>query len=122
MKIVFTNGIELNPIIVTGMQKFTLGEYRDNLTFVFSEEYSMDELDSAFTDIACETINIIGDDGSEAIHEGYAIRVELVKKQVETEEGVTENRIFVTMGQRTYAETQMSEMQNAMMALAGVEV
>ena len=120
MKIILTNGTELNTVIVTGGTKYVQGANRDALTFVFSESYSMDELDTAFTDTACESINIVGNDGSKAIHTGYTIRATLEKKRVETQkatesaEAAFENRIFVTMAQRTYSETKMAEMQEAL--------
>ena len=128
MKIILSNGTELDPMIVTGAFEYVHGINRDALTFVFNDSHDMEDLDRTFTDAACESINIIGDDGSEAIHTGYTIRTKLMKKAVEVEkateekEAVYENRIFVTMAQRSYTESQMAEMQNAMMALAGVEV
>ena len=114
MKTILTNGTELTPIMVTGATKYIQGANRDSLTFIFGENYSMDELDAIFTEAACESINIIGDDESEAIHTGYTIRAELVKKYVEVQTAtestpaVFENRIFVTMAQRTYAETKLA--------------
>lgn len=114
MKIVLVNGVEIAPIMVTGATKYIQGANRDALTFIFDETHSMDELDAIMTETSCESINIIGDDGSEAIHTGYTIRAELVKKQVEVQvatenaEAVFENRIFVTMAQRTYAETKLA--------------
>ena len=114
MKIVLTNGTELTPIQVTGELKHIQGVNRDTLNFIFSEELSMDELDAIFTEDACESITIVGDDESEAIHTGYTIRTELVKKQVEVQketeehEAVFEKRIFVSMAQRTYAETKLA--------------
>ena len=129
MKIIFTNGTELNPIMVTGAPNYFQGVSRDSLTFVFSGDSDMEALDKAFTEAACEHITIVGGDGTEAIHSGYTVRVELVKKQVETQkatfdtEAVFENRVFVTMAQRTYAETQLAAMQAAMNALlTGEEV
>lgn len=116
MKIVLANGVEITSIMVTGATKYIQGANRDALTFIFGESYSMDELDAIMTEAACESINIVGDNGSEAIHTGYTIRVELAKKQVETQtatentEAVFENRIFVTMAQRTYAETKLAAM------------
>ena len=120
MKIILANGTEVNPIMVTGAKKNVQGANRDALTFVFSEEQGMDTLDAVFTETSCETITIVGNDGSEAIHTGYTIRATLEKKQVEVQEAtsdteaVFENRIFVTMAQRTYAETKMAEMQEAL--------
>ncbi len=128
MKIILTNGAELTPVIVTGAKKYVQGANRDALTFVFADT-SLDEMDGIFTAENCENINIVGDDESEAIHSGYTVRAELVKKLVETQaattdkEAVTENRVFVTMAQRTYAEDQMAAMQAAMNALfTGEEV
>lgn len=113
MKIILTNGVELAPIMVTGASKYVQGANRDSLTFVFANT-SLDEIDCVFTAENCENINIIGDDNSEAIHSGYTVRAELVKKLVETQkattdaEAVTEYRVFVTMAQRTYAETKLT--------------
>ena len=120
MKIILTNGKELMPYQVTGKPKYVQGANRDTLTFIFDEAYSMDELDAIMTAAACESINIVGDDGSEAIHRGYTIRATLEKKYVEVQpatestEAVFENRIFVSMAQRTYAETTLAETQAAL--------
>ena len=114
MKIVLANAVELIPILVTGEMKYIQGINRDTLTFIFSEDSSMDELDTIFTEDACESIIILGEDESEAIHNGYTIRAELVKKNVEVQketegtEAVFEKRIFVTMAQRSYAETKLA--------------
>lgn len=122
MKIILTNGTELTPIMVTGAKKYVQGANRDALTFVFADT-SLDEVDSIFTEANCENINIVGDDNSEAIHSGYTVRTELIKKLVEIQAAttetdvVTENRVFVTMAQRTYAENQMAIMKAAMNAL-----
>ena len=119
MKIILTNQMELIPIMVTGETKYIQNSSRDALTFVFSDEYSMDELDALFTENACEIINIIGNDDSEAIYTGYTIRAELTKKEVEiqkateTTDAVFEKRIFVTMAQRTYAESKLAALEAA---------
>lgn len=129
MKIILANGIEKTAIIVTGGQKYTQGASRDALTFVFAD-VSMDEIDRDFTETNCESIALVGDDGSENIHKGYVIRTELVKKPeivkqatVDTDE-VTEMRVMVTMAQRTYAETKLAEIeaQNMDTALAVAEL
>lgn len=129
MKIILNDGTELTAIIVTGGQKYTQGANRDALTFVFSET-SLDEIDAVFTEANCESVTLIGDDESENIHKGYVIRTELTKKSVITEaessdtEEVTEMRVFVTMAQRTYAETQMAaiaeEVTNTQLALCEI--
>ena len=79
MKIILTNSTELQPLMVTGASQYVQGANRDCLSFIFDESVSLDELDSVFTEANCESINIVGDDGSEAIHKGYTIRAELKK-------------------------------------------
>lgn len=116
MKIILASGAELTPIMVTGETRFVQNANRDTLTFVFDDTYGMDWLDQHFTESTCESINIIGDDGSEAIHNGYAIRAELIKKKEVVEPATSEtdevvvNRIYVSMSQRTYAETQLASL------------
>lgn len=74
----------------------------------------METLDAAFTEAACESITIVGDDGTENIHKAYTIRAELSKTSVETTPAtestpaVYEGRITVAMSQRTYAESQLA--------------
>lgn len=118
MKIILNN-IELNPINVIGGRKNVQGVNRDTLTFVFPADMSMAELDSIFSAANCESITI--EDGDNAyVHKGYTVRGELNKAAVcvsnETEEtpAVYEQRINVVMGQRTYAETKMAEMEEAL--------
>lgn len=109
MKIILANGTELTPILVTGGPKYVQNATRDTLNFVFAE-CSLDEMDDAFNEMNCETITIVGDDGSEAIHSGYVIRAELVKKSEEVEKNTYEKRVFVSMSQRTYAESQLASL------------
>lgn len=123
MKIIFANGTELHPIVVTGASRHFQGATRDALTFVFPATEDMTALDAAFSSAACESINIVGDDGTEAIHKAYTIMVELCKKPLEVTpataetEAAWEERILVTMAQRTYMETQMANMEATMAAL-----
>ena len=130
MKIIL-NEIELNPINIIGGKKNVQGANRDTLTFVFPAEMDMAELDSIFIAKNCESITIesVDDKGNVAthIHKGYTVRGELskavVRTQDETEDApaVYEERINVVMGQRTYAETKMAEMEEALnMILEGV--
>ena len=128
MKIILNNGKELSPILVTGGPRMVQGASRDTLNFIFPATEDMAELDSAFSAENCEKITIIGDDGSENIHTGYTIRAELSKAPVEVStatdeaEAVYEDRITVSMSQRTYAESQLANMEVALAALAGKEV
>ena len=128
MKIILNNGKELSPILVTGGPRMVQGASRDTLSFIFPADVSMESIDVAFSAEACEKITIIGDAGSANIHTGYTIRAELSKASVEvtpateSEAAVFEDRITVSMSQRTYAESQLANMEVALAALAGKEV
>lgn len=121
MKIKLANGIELYPILAEGGSRFIQGANRDAITFIFPVETSLDELDRIFTAENCSNITIteivVENDVEvqrEYIHSGYAVRVELKREPVEitpatvTTEAVFENRVMVTMAQRTYAEAQLA--------------
>lgn len=116
MNIKLHNGIELAPIVVMGESKFAQGAQRDTLKFVFPASVGMDYLDSTFTPAACESINIVDDNGNEAIHKGYTLRVAISKETVTVAPGnaeteaVYEDRITVTMGERTYTESQLASL------------
>lgn len=131
MKVILANGTELSPIALTGAKRNVQGANRDVLSFVFPADTSMDELDSIFTEKNCETITVVHtNDGDEKqfIHKAYTVRAELKREPLvvapatESSAEVYENRVIVSMGQRTYAETQMAEMQSAMNALLTGEV
>ena len=125
MKIILNNN-ELNPISVIGGRKNVQGASRDTLTFAFPADENMVELDGIFAAKNCECITVEDETGA-YIHKGYTVRGELSKATVcvsaETEESpaVYEERIHVVMGQRTYTETKMAEMEEALnMILEGV--
>ena len=123
MKIILKN-IELYPITVIGGRKNVQGANRDTLTFVFPADTNMAELDSIFSAANCDSITIesVDENGKTVIniHKGYTVRGELNKTVVcvsdETEEApaVYEERINVVIGQRTYAETKLAEMEEAL--------
>lgn len=116
MIVKLADGIELTPIMVTGVKKTVQGVPRDTLTFVFPETEDMAELDTHFSTENCEVLTLTEGNGDEYIHNGYTIRVELSKKSVEVTpatEGaaaVYESRITVSMAQRTYAESQIASL------------
>ncbi len=118
MIIKLTNGTALNPILATGGQRYVQGVSRDTLSFVFPADAGMDELDALFTAENCEAITIV-DGENEYIHHGYTIRAELKREPVvvtpaaEASEAVTENRVTVSMSQRTYMESQLAATQAA---------
>ena len=116
MKITLANGTILNPLMVKGAPAMVQGTRRDTLSFIFPATESISALDHTFSESACEVITITGEDGSESFHNGYTIRSEIKKAKVvvspETSEreAVTEDRITVTMAQRTYMETKLAEL------------
>ena len=89
------------------------------INFVFPASESMETLDAAFSAANCETITIQEDSGTENIHKAYTVRAALGKEPVEvtpaTAEApaVYEERITVSMAQRTYIETQLAMLQAA---------
>ncbi len=122
MTIKLANGTELYPIIAVGGRRYIQGENRDTLSFVFPEGTSLDELSALFTAENCESITIINEE-AEYVHNAYTIRAELkcspevVQEATDTEAEVTENRVTVSMAQRTYLETQMNAVQTSLDAL-----
>lgn len=116
MKIILANGTELSPIMVTGGQKYVQGQSRDTLNFIFPADAGMETLDAAFTAENCASITIVEDSGAENIHKAYIIRAGLSKASVEvtpateSEAAVFEDRITVSMSQRTYAESQLASL------------
>lgn len=136
MHIILKDGTKLNHIGATSTTRYIQGANRDTITFEFDSTYSVDELRNVFTDMNCETINIVTDDVVETVVEnedgttetksevvytnnywdGYVIRAEVAEKVKEivpatgTTPSITETRVFVTMAQRTYAETQIASL------------
>ena len=114
MKIILANGVELEPIVATGSPSYVQGANRDTLSFVFAEDTGLEALDKAFTEEACESITVVESQNKSYIHKGYTIRAGLTKGSVAVSKGDTEtdtvyeNRITVTMAQRTYAETKLA--------------
>lgn len=115
MKIILANGAELNPILAQGGKKVVQGASRDTLFFVFPADTSLDDLDSIFTPANCETIKIVEGD-NEYVYSGYTVRDVLKRDPVEvtpateTEAAVYENRVTISMAQRTYMESQMASL------------
>ena len=129
MLIKLNNGTEINPVTAIGGKRFVQGASRDCISFVFPAESALDELDTLFTTENCETITIV-DEENEYIHNAYTVRAELKREPVEitpateSTEAVYENRVTVTMAQRTYAESQLAAIaqQNAMLEECIVEM
>lgn len=118
MIIKLSDGTELFPILVTGGQRYVQGQSRDTLSFVFPASESMEALDAAFASENCETITI--NDGEKGhIYKAYSVRAELKKESEEVSPAtaeaaaVYEDRITISMSQRTYLETQLAALQTA---------
>lgn len=129
MYITLTDGTQLNLIGASGTHKYIQGANRDTITFEFDGTHSVDELRTLFTPENCETINIVTEETvtdenentsvvtTDNIHEGYVIRAEIGEKMKEItpatglEAAVTETRVYVTMAQRTYMETELTKSQ-----------
>lgn len=124
MQITLHNGIVLNPITAIGTSKFVQGAIRDTISFVFPEETDLNEMDATFTPENCETITVNGDE--DYLYSGYTIRAEVKRAPIEvfpateTEEAVYENRVIVSMSQRTYLESQVAKSAESIDTLLGV--
>ena len=113
--VILADKTELTALEVSGATQYIQGSNRDALTFIFPASEGMETLDAAFSPDNCETI-AIRDGSEEYTHSGYTVRGGLSKAPVlvtpETADApaVYEDRITVTMGQRTYVETLLAQM------------
>ena len=113
--VILADKTELTALEVSGATQYIQGSNRDTLTFIFPASEGMEALDAAFSPDNCETITI-RDGSEEYTHSGYTVRGGLAKAPVlvtpETADApaVYEDRITVTMGQRTYVETLLGQM------------
>ena len=124
MKIKLSNGTVLSPILATGETRYVQGANRDTLNFIVPATEGMEALDAAFSTENCESITVLeaveDPDGTTTeqsyLHKGYTIRAGLKKEAVEvtpvTEEAeaIYEDRITVSMSQRTYTESQLASL------------
>lgn len=125
MRIKLMNGTELSPLLITGETRQMQGARRDVLTFVFPNTENIFRMDKLFSEENCGSISLLDDNGEvKHVYKGYVLRADLKKESVvvtpETpeSEAVIEDRIFVSMAQRTYTETQLI----ALNALLGEEI
>lgn len=115
MNVTLADGTELTVLMVTGENNYVQGVERDTLAFVFDDTVSLDEMDSIFTEGACETITL-RDGSDEYIYSTYTIRAGLEKTMEKTDEvdddgaPIYVGRIKVKMSQRTYTETQLKSL------------
>ena len=104
MTVILNDGTELAPLDISGEPTTVQGETRDSLVFDFPASAGLEGINAAFSAENCESIRIVEDGGTEHIHAGYVIRVELILTP--GEEG-GEGQITVTMAKRSYAEEQL---------------
>lgn len=107
MKIYLANAMELEPLTVSGEPRIVQGETRDCLSFHFPTSAGLEEINGAFSVENCESIRVVEDGGTEHIHTGYVLRVELILTP--GEEG-GEGQITVTMAKRTEVEEKIEKM------------
>lgn len=116
--VILADKTELTALEVSGATQYIQGSNRDALTFVFAASEGMEAMDAAFSPDNCEIITI-RDGSEEYTHSGYTVRGGLSKAPVlvmpETADApaVYEDRITVTMGQRTYVETLLAQIMAA---------
>jgi hypothetical protein len=125
MNIIFANGATLTALTITRAKRTVQGAIRDVLSFTFPENTSLDELEALFTPENCENIIItepvvIPENGTvyenRYQHFGYTIRegirreTLLVSPESADSPAVYEERITVSMAQRTYMETQLASL------------
>lgn len=104
MTVILNDGTELAPLDISGEPTTVQGETRDSLVFDFPASAGLEAINAAFSEENCESIRIVEDGGTEHIHTGYVLRVELILTP--GEEG-GEGQITVTMAKRSYAEEQL---------------
>ena len=104
MTVILNDGTELAPLDISGEPTTVQGETRDSLVFDFPASAGLEGINAAFSEENCESIRIVEDGGTEHIHTGYVLRVELILTP--GEEG-GEGQITVTMAKRSYAEEQL---------------
>lgn len=117
MQIKLADNTTITALKVDGGKQYIQGAQRDVLAIhIAKDAATFDALDTATGD-ATKTarITIIGDDGSEALHEGYILRQSLASKPVliapETADAPAryEERYIVELAQETYTERQIRQ-------------
>ena len=120
MKVILSNGKELEAKGVHGRSIMYQGVQRDSLIFLFdAESESLTDAMTDFTAENCAAITLEGDDGEQFIHEHYTIRTELGYgyKELVLTGGVSGNDdskvVYVRMAQTTLLERMVESQQEA---------
>ena len=120
MQIKFNDGTTLDVLAVNGQSVYFQGANRDSLEIqVDKGKITFDALDALTGDAAKTGKLTILDGDKQYGHDNYSIRTELALKPVEVtpatvdSPAVTENRLCVTLTQKTYQEQQVEELQSS---------
>lgn len=119
MKVLLSNGTELDAIVVNGSSRHFQGASRDSLEFQFAKTIpqTFDELDTLFSNsLNTSKITLVSDTAS-YIHDNYSLKVQMalipvvIAVATDTTPEVVEERYSVVMARKTYSELQMESLQ-----------
>ena len=124
MQLKFSDGTTLDVLAVKGNPTYFQGAQRDALEIqIGKSKTTFDALDKLTGDPA-KTVKLTIIDGDKQYqHDNYSLRVSLALKPVVTAEATadtpeqTEDRLCVTLAQKTYQELQIAELQSSVDAL-----
>lgn len=122
MQIKFIDGTLLECIKVDGFSKFYQNASRDTFEIHISPlKYTLEQVITLFSNESnFKTMIFIADDGSEYVHSNYVICSEmswrnvLLENATSTADETYENRIVVTLSQKSYAEVQAAIIQDTL--------
>jgi hypothetical protein len=119
MKIIFNDGTEMECIQVNGMMRNIQGTNRDSLDVVFSPAiYTIADIDTVFSDPNKLTKITLQNNDSIGVYEHYTLRTGLqlapfvIEGETPTSPATVEQRITVTIAQKTYSEMQQDSLQD----------
>ena len=124
MQLKFLDGTVLDVLAVNGKSTYFQGAQRDSLEIqIAKDKIAFDALD-ALTGNNANTAHLTLSDGDKQyVHDNYSLRASLALRPVEItpatadSPAVTEDRLVVTLAQKTYAELQAEQTAAAVDAL-----
>lgn len=126
MQIKFSDsaGTTLTVLAKNGQSTFFQGANRDSLEIQLAKDATtFDALDKLTADAANTQKLTFIDGDKQYVHDNYCLRVSLALKTVVTAAATsttpeqTEDRLCVTLAQKTYAELQIAQLQSSVDAL-----
>lgn len=125
MQLKFSDGTTLDVLAVKGQHTYFQGAQRDSLEIqIAKDKATFDALDTLTGDASKTGKLTVIDGDKQDEHDNYSLRVSLalqpvtVTEATSTTAAVTEDRLCVTLAQKTYAELQIAELQSSVDALA----